>query len=280
MNRIPVVKLGDTGLKVSKLGFGTYDFGRQPLGISPKKGGQILFEAYKLGVNFWDTSDDYVSHPHVAAALKLVPRKDVVISTKTNARSGGEAEKSLKNSLKELGTDYVDIFLLHNVKSDWIDDCSELFKELRDLKATGMVRAVGLSTHSVAVVQEVAQLDEVDVIMTICCNTDQATIKRFQDHIPLEDGTIEEMLEAIKLTHNNGKGVIAMKVLGGTCPNCQLSRSRCLESQQQHPAPPLARNYESSIKSIAKMKTVDAMVIGMENIDQLQKNVKAILTNY
>jgi aryl-alcohol dehydrogenase-like predicted oxidoreductase len=280
MNRIPVVKLGGTGLKVSKLGFGTYDFGRQPLEISPKKGGQILFEAYKLGANFWDTSDDYGSHPHVAAALKLVSRKDVVISTKTNARRGGEAENSLKNSLKELGTDYVDIFLLHNVKSDWVDDCGELFKELRALKATGMVMAVGLSTHSVAVVQEVAQLDEVDVIMTICCNADQATIKRFQDHIPLEDGTIKEMLKAIELAHNNGKGLVAMKVLGGTCPNCQLSPSKRLKSQQQHPAPPLARNYESSIKSIVKMKTVDTMVIGMENIEQLQKNVKAVLSIY
>lgn len=280
MNKIPVVKLGDTGLKVSKLGFGTYDFGRQPLGISPEKGGQLLFEAYKLGVNFWDTSDDYGSHPHVAEALRRVPREKVVLSTKTNARSGEEAENSLKNSLKELGTDYVDIFLLHNVKSDWIDDCSELFKELRDLKAMGMVRAVGLSTHSVVVVTEASKVEEIDVIMTICCNADQATINKFQDHIPLEDGTITEMLQAIKLTHTKGKGVIAMKVLGGKCPNCQLSPSKHPTSQQQHSAPPLARNYHSSIKSIAKMKTVDAMVIGMENIDQLQKNVKAVLSTY
>jgi aryl-alcohol dehydrogenase-like predicted oxidoreductase len=276
MNKIPVVKLGDTGLKVSKLGFGTYDFGRQPLGISPEKGGQLLFEAYKLGVNFWDTSDDYGSHLHVAEALRRVPREKVVLSTKTNARSGEEAENSLKNSLKELGTDYVDIFLLHNVKSDWIDDCSGLFKELSDLKATGIVKAVGLSTHSVAVVQEVAQLDEVDVIMTICCNADQATIKRFQDHIPLEDGTIKEMLEAIELAHTNGKGLVAMKVLGGTCPNCSLSNKP--RKPQQHLAPPLARNYQSAIEAIAKMKTVDAMLIGMENIDQLQKNVKAIIS--
>jgi aryl-alcohol dehydrogenase-like predicted oxidoreductase len=275
MNKIPIVKLGDTGLKVSKLGFGTYDFGRQPLGISPKKGGQLLFEAYKLGVNFWDTSDDYGSHPHVAAALKLVSRKDVVISTKTNARSIGEAEKSLKNSLKELGTDYVDIFLLHNVKSDWIDDCGRLFKDLSELKATGLVKAVGLSTHSVVVVKEVAQLEEVDVIMTICCNADQATIKRFQDHIPLEDGTIKEMLEAIALAHKSGKGVIAMKILGGACPNCSLSNKP--SKPQQHLAPPLARNHQASIEAVAKMKTVDAMLIGMENIDQLQKNVKAIM---
>jgi aryl-alcohol dehydrogenase-like predicted oxidoreductase len=277
LKKIPAVKLGNTGLKVSKLGFGTYDFGRQSLGISPEKGGQLLFEAYKSGVNFWDSSDDYCSHPHVASAFKFVPRKDVVVSTKTNAKSGKEAEKSLRQSLKELGTDYVDIFLLHNVKSDWIDDCGGLFKELSDLKATGIVKAVGLSTHSVAVVKEVAQLEEVDVVMTVCCKASQATIRKFQDHIPLEDGTIKDMLKAIESAHNKEKGVIAMKILGGVCPNCQLSPNKRPKSQQ-HSAPPLERNYQSSIKSIAKMKTVDTMVIGMENIDQLQKNVKTIIS--
>jgi aryl-alcohol dehydrogenase-like predicted oxidoreductase len=278
LNKIPIVKLGRSGLKVSKLGFGTFDFGRQQLGISPQKGGQILQEAYKLDVNFWDTSDDYGSYPHVAAALKLVPRKKVVVSTKTNARNGREAEKGLMQSLKELGTDYVDIFLLHNVKSDWLDDCGGLFKDLSDLKTTAIMKAVGLSTHSVAVVKEVAQLDEVDVVMTVCCNADQATLNKFQDHIPLEDGTIKDMLKAIELAHNNGKGVIAMKILGGACPNCSLNNKPT--KPQQHLAPPLARNYQSSIKSIAKMKTVDAMLIGIENIDQLHKNVQAIISAF
>jgi aryl-alcohol dehydrogenase-like predicted oxidoreductase len=277
LSKVPIVKLGGTGLEVSKLGFGTFDFGRQASGISPEEGGRILFEAYKLGVNFWDTSDDYGSHPHVAEAFKLVPRKEVVISTKTSARSGEEAEKSLKKSLKELGTDYVDIFLLHNFKSDWLDDCGGLLKELNDLKATGIVKAVGLSTHSVTVVKETAQLEEVDVVMTICCNADQATINRFQDHIPLEDGTITEMLHAIKAVHTSGKGVIAMKVLGGTCPNCQLSRKHA-KSQQQHLAPPLARNYQLSIKSIVRQPFVDTLVVGMRSLEEVEKNVKALLS--
>jgi len=67
-----------------------------------------------------------------------------------------------------------------------------------------------------------------------------------------------------------------MKVLGGKCPNCLLD-DKPAKTQQQHPAPPLVRNYQSSIKSIATMKTVDAMVIGMENLEQLKKNIKAIL---
>lgn len=56
MLKVPMVNLGDTGLKVSKLGFGTFDFGVPSLNISPGEGGRILVESYKLGVNFWDAS--------------------------------------------------------------------------------------------------------------------------------------------------------------------------------------------------------------------------------
>ena len=261
MRKVPKVNLGSTGLKVSKLCFGTFDFGVPKLNISPEEGGRILVESYKLGVNFWDTSDDYGSHPHVASALKNVPRKEIVISTKTGARSGEEAKKSLENSLKELDTDYVDIFLLHYVQYDWIDDCHRVLKELADIKTTGIVRAVGLSTHSVAVTREAAKFEELDVIMTVYCNADQDLINRFRELIPLEDGSIREMSHVIKLAHDNGKGVVAMKVLGNS-------------------APPLIRNYQSSIRSIAQLDFVDSMVIGMKNLDEVKNNIKAVLSSY
>ena len=259
MLKVPMVKIGGAGLEVSKLGFGTVYFGVPSLNINPEQGGRILSESYKFGVNFWDTSDDYGSHPHVASALKRVPRKEVVISTKTSAKSGEEAEKSLKSSLKELNTDYVDIFLLHSVESDWIDGCHQVLKELNDLKTTGIARAIGLSTHSVIVVREASGFEELDVLMTICCKANQAMISKYREHIPLEDGSIDEMFHAIKLAHDSGKGIIAMKVLGTS-------------------APPLVRNHQSSIKSIAQLDFVDTMVIGMRSLDEVKKNVKAILS--
>lgn len=255
MLKVPTVNLGSTRLKVSKLGFGTFDFGIPSLNISPEEGGRILIESYRLGVKFWDTSDDYGSHPHVASALKRVPRNRVVISTKTNAKGGEEAKKSLKNSLKELDTDYVDIFLLHLVKSDWIDGCHQVLKELNAMKTTGIVKAIGLSTHSVTVVREASRFEELDVIMTVCCRANQATISKLQKHIPLEDGSIQEMFHAIKLAHDNGKGVVAIKVLGTG-------------------APPLVRNYHTSIRAIAQLNFVDTMVIGMRSLDEVKKKHK------
>lgn len=110
MALVPIVELGNTKLKVSKLGYETCDFGTSSPDISPEKGGQILVESYKLGINFWDTSDDYGSHPHVASALEHIPRKEVVIFTKTFASNSEKAEESLKSSLTELNTDYIDVF--------------------------------------------------------------------------------------------------------------------------------------------------------------------------
>jgi aryl-alcohol dehydrogenase-like predicted oxidoreductase len=251
MPKVPKVSLGATGLRVSRLGFGP------PVDVTSEEGGRLLLDSYKLGVNFWDTSDDYGSHPHITSALKYVPRKEVVICTKTYAKSGREATQSLKSSLKELETDYLDIFLLHFVKSDQVDACQKVLKEMKDLKTTGIVKAIGLSTHSVAVAKKAAQFDELDVIMAICCKANQALINKFNELIHLEDGSMQEMFQALKLAHDNGKAVIAMKVLGSG-------------------APPLIAKYQHAIRAVAQLEFVDALVIGMRNLEELKKNVEAL----
>jgi aryl-alcohol dehydrogenase-like predicted oxidoreductase len=258
--KVPIVDLGSTGLKVSKIGFGTFDFGVPSLNISPEEGGRILVESHRLGVNFWDASDDYGSHPHIASALKYLARKDVVISTKTFTKNGEEAEKSLRNSLKEMDTDYVDIFMLHFVKSDWINGCKHVLRELRDVKATGIAKALGLTTHSVEVAKRAACFEELDVIMATCCKADQVLIDKFRDRIVLEDGSMDEMFSALKLAHDNGEGVIAMKALGDKTP-------------------PLVEDYQTSIKEVAQLDFVDALVIGMRSLDEVKKNVKVVLAS-
>ncbi|MBE0430232.1 MAG: aldo/keto reductase [Dehalococcoidia bacterium] len=259
MNAVDAVALGRSRLKVSKLCFGTAYLGAPSLKISPDEGGRVLVEAHKLGVTFWDTSDDYGSHAHIASALRHIPREKVVISTKTSAKNGREAAESLQRSLRELGTDYVDIFFLHAVESDWIDGCHKLLTELHELTTAGTVKAIGLTTHSVAVGRKASEFEQLDVLMTICCGADQATIDRFPEHIPLEDGTIEQMLEAAELAHSRGIGIVAMKVLG-----CS--------------APPLVDDYRASIEAVTKLRFVDAIVIGMRSLCEVQKNVEAVMS--
>lgn len=251
------MKLGTTGLKVSKLGFGTYDFGVEANRVSPEEGGRILTAAFELGVNFWDTSDDYGSHPHVACALEQVPRREVVVATKTSAHTGPGAAKSLERSLKELDTDYVDILFLHYVKSDWVDGCRKVLKELADAKASGMAKAIGVSTHSVKVARDSAAFEDVDVVLAVTCGAKETTLRRLPENVPLEDGSMREMFDAIRAIHEAGKGTIGMKSLGTG-------------------APALVEDYRSFIRSIARLSFVDALLIGMKKLDEVEKNIAAL----
>jgi len=258
MQRVPLVKLGNTGPEVSRLGFGEVDFGdKDPYHLGPKEGWRILTEGFKLGVRFWDVCDAYSTHPHGARAIRLLPRKKLAISYKTGAKSPEKALKSLHSLLDEFGTDYVDILMLHCVQSNW-KGWPKMVKELSRIKATGLARAVGLSTHSVTVVKQASEIEEVDVILTICCKANAAVVEKY---IPIEDGTLKEMHDSIKLAHEKGKGTVAMKILGGRVVG---------------PAPALTKNYRSSISSIAGLDFVDAIFIGMSNLEEVRKNIEAV----
>ena len=256
MSRVPAVALGRTGLRVSRLGFGTYDFGVASLRIRPEEGGRILAEAHRLGVTYWDTSDDYGSHPHVAAALARVPRKEVVVSTKTDPRTASAARRSLHDSLVELGTEYLDVFLLHHVTRDNVRRARAILRELADEKASGRVRALGLSTHSPVVVRAAAGWEEADVLLAIASGARPSVVRAHPEEIPLEDGTMDAMFGALRLAHTRGKGILGMKVLGTGLPS-------------------LVEDVPASFGAIARLDFVDAVLVGMRNLDELRENVAA-----
>lgn len=221
------IRFGKTKLEVSRLCFGTEPFtipkgpADQQIGgdISPEKGGQILKDAFDLGVNFWDTSNDYGTHPHVAEGLRLVRRREVVIADKSYAKTAEEAKAALKKSLMELDTDYIDMMLLHYVPSrakreqnalstkyvelGELEQRMEALKTFCEAKESGVVRAVGLSTHSTKVLKSASAMPEIEVICTIL-NKVGAWI---------EDGTLTEHISAIKSAYEAGKAIYVIKLL-------------------------------------------------------------------
>ena len=192
-------ELGRTGLTVSTLCFGT-----GYLGGSPAAGARLLGRAYDLGVTFWDTSDDYGTHPHVARALREVGRDDVVVATKTYASTALGARRAVGKALRELGVEAVDIFLLHAVDS--AGDLEAKFPALEALsqaKAEGFIRAVGVSSHSREVLACLASLPEVDVALVVVNRTGAR----------MKDASPAEMTRAIRRLYRTGRGVYGMKVL-------------------------------------------------------------------
>ncbi len=233
------LKFGHTELVVSRLCFGT---GYLPASV--RAGAALLRKAFDLGVTFWDTSDDYGTHPHVAAALKGVKREEVVITTKTYAKTSLGARRSVTKALQELKTDAVDIFLLHAVDS--LEDLAAKQGALEGLvraKEEGLVRAVGLSTHSRKVLKRALKQPEVEVLLVPVNRTGYYMV----------DAKPRAMFEAIREAYKTGRALYGMKVFhSGTLP------------QEERPA---------ALQFALAFPYVHALCIAMQNEEELKENV-------
>ncbi len=104
--------LGNTNIKVSRLCFGSLTMTPFQANLSIEEGAKLIQYAYTKGINFIDTAEIYDNYKYIKEALKGINRKDYVIATKTYAYSKEMAEESLNLALKELDTDYIDIFFI------------------------------------------------------------------------------------------------------------------------------------------------------------------------
>ncbi|MFQ6058984.1 MAG: aldo/keto reductase, partial [Anaerolineae bacterium] len=212
------VAFGRTGLTVSRLCFGTAYLGPLDDRLTPEAGGDLLAHAFELGVTFWDTSDNYGTHPHIASALRQVPREQVVIASKTY-----EPEGAVERALRELGTEYLDVMLIHCVGLSWIEPAREALQVLERDKAQGLVRAVGFSTHSAEVARRAAEWPEVEVLLGIVNPTGT-----WEQGEQIEDGTIADMLGALERAYATGKGVYAMAERAKPLRGCGSPARRAL----------------------------------------------------
>lgn len=150
--------LGRTGLKVSVAGLGCGGFSRlgMPAGKSEDEAARLILDAIDLGINLIDTAPAYGTEGAVGRALKSVRREDVVVSTKAVVHRGGEWHTpermvaSLESSLRLLGTDYVDVLLLHGVLPTEYDYAlQKLGPALQEQKAKGKIRHIGITEQPV-----------------------------------------------------------------------------------------------------------------------------------
>lgn len=201
------VPLGNTGLSVSRLALGTGTTGfncqsaqsRMPVA----EYADLLKRAHALNVTFWDTSDDYGTYPHVRAGLQGIERSEIVLASKTWALSAKDARQSVEDALAELGTDYVDVFLLHEVDSpEELARRMDALEALHRCKEEGLVRAVGLSTHAILTLEAVVAHPLVEVILT---NYNKANL-----HM---DANLKDYSKALEAARAAGQGTYVMKTL-------------------------------------------------------------------
>lgn len=207
-NASDTVTIGKTGIKTSRLamGTGTSGFGHRSnqnaLGV--KALSDLLLNGYDSGLTFFDTADSYGSHPHVAAAIRQRPRDKTIVLTKSWARDAQGMRADLERFRKELGTDYLDIVLMHCVtEADWTTQFRGAMDVLSEAKEKGMIRAHGCSCHSIEALRAAAKSPWVEV--------DLVRINPIGAHMDADPNTVISVMKEMKAA---GKGLVGMKILG------------------------------------------------------------------
>jgi len=241
------VVLGKTGIRTSRLamGTGTIGFGhhsnQSALGVQGLS--RLLLNGYDRGLRFFDTA--YGTHPHVAEALKHVPRDNVTVLTKSWSREPAAIRADLDRFRRELGTDHIDIFLMHCLSdADWTTRYRGVMDVLSEAKEKGIIRAHGCSCHTIGALRAAAQSSWVDV--------DLVRINPIGSHMDAEPETVLSVLRTMKAA---GKGIVGMKILGQG---------------------DLSHRQDQALKYALSLGVLDAFTIGAESKGQQEDLIRRI----
>jgi len=194
-NTMATVILGKTRIEVNKNGFGALPIQRIP----PEEAAALVMKAYKGGIGFFDTARGYSdSEKKLGAALKDV-RKNVFIASKTQAKTGKNLRVDLETSLRDLQTDYLDLYQFHNPAfCPKPGDGSGLYEAMLEAKEKGKIRHIGITNHRLQVAHE---------------SVDSGLYETLQ--FPFSYLSTAKDLELVQKCRSADMGLIAMKALSG-----------------------------------------------------------------
>ena len=234
--------LGNTGIEVSIAGFGVLPMGPSQLALPVEEGAEIIRYALKNGINFLDTAQYYRTYPYISKALETGEFRDVIICSKSLCWDYHGMMEAILEAREAMNRDVIDIFLMHEVRSGQLELRSGAWDALKDAKAKGLVRAIGLSTHHVDITMEASSMKDLDVVFPLI-NYAGLGIRKGDDF-----GTKEEMMEAITACHNAGKGIFSMKAFGGGS---------------------LTGHYQEALDYVFSKDEIDSVMIGFGKIAEV-----------
>jgi aryl-alcohol dehydrogenase-like predicted oxidoreductase len=265
------VTLGKTGIKLRRLGFGCGTVGgsvQRDLGHEKFNG--LVRYAYERGITYFDTGDSYQTHPWVREAIQGLPREKLYIQSKMMFYGGGmmgmsgsgqqsSPMETLERFRKELNVDYIDTVLIHcQIDPNWDEQSKFIQDAMEEAKQKKIIRAHGVSCHSLPALKKAAAMKWVDVNlvrinpqgMEIDTNEIGVFTKSDESHVPA-------VVEQIKAMRENGHGIIGMKLIA-------QGRLTAIEDRRK------------SIEWVMKSNLVDAVVIGMKSREEIDEAIQHI----
>jgi aryl-alcohol dehydrogenase-like predicted oxidoreductase len=237
--------LGGTGLKVTSVGFG----------CMITSDASVIERAADIGITYFDTARVYQSGNNermVGAALKG-RRQSITLSSKSGAQTKDAALADLDTSLRELGTDHLDIWYLH-AKTKPADVTDELIDAQQTARKAGKIRFAGVSTHS----------GQKDLIPALTANPHIDVILTAYNFSMGQ--TLDPVLAA---AHAAGKGIVAMKVMAGGFRFLKPG-NKVYDTLKKDGA------LLSALRWALKSPDIDTTVPSMTDMDQLGENLKAM----
>jgi aryl-alcohol dehydrogenase-like predicted oxidoreductase len=249
--QLKVINLGNSGLRTTLLGMGTGFSGYNRSSNITRAGvaESVIRNAYEKGVRFFDCADSYGTHTYTASALKGFLRDSYTLGTKIWVSQGGIPEPErpgadvvVERFRTELNTDYLDLVQIHCMTdASWTDKEKRQMDILENLKAKKIIRAHGVSVHSLEAMKACIGNPWIDIV--------HVRINPFGEAMDNSDPSV--VIPVIEKLHKEGKGIIGMKLIGaGKFKN---------ESGK----------IDESLKYVLGLGTVDLLIVGFEKPEQI-----------
>jgi aryl-alcohol dehydrogenase-like predicted oxidoreductase len=254
------VVLGRSGIKTTLIGMGTGFSGYNRSSNITRAGKgvaeSVIRAAYEKGIRFFDCADSYGTHPYTKEALRNFPRESYTIGSKIWVGQGGipeperpDADIVIDRFRKELNSEYIDLVQIHCMTDpDWTDQQKRQMDILETLKAKKIIRAHGVSVHSLEAMAAAAESDWVDVV--------HVRINPYGETMDRKDPAM--VIPVIEKLHKAGKGVIGMKLIG----NGKFRND--------------SEKIDSSLKYVLGLGTVDLLIVGFELPEQIDNYAERV----
>lgn len=253
------VTLGGSGVKVTRLAFGTGTFsGRVQRDLGQDAFTRLVRHAYDRGIRFFDTGESYSGTPQMLRiALKGLPRDSYRLMTKWDVGRDQDAQARIDRYRRDLGSEYIDILLIHYVRDPrWTETTKSAQDGLSDAKAKKTILAHGISTHGLPALVTVMGNKWVDVSLL---RTNHAGVHMDTPDVSDPDitGDVKQVVAYTRKIHAQGTGVIGMKLIG---------EGRFTKPEER----------EASIRFVMGLGSVDAITIGYKSTAEVDEAIERV----